>query len=58
MDSRPATAARPKVTNQGESWGSSVVPTASRVMGSVAANSVTPTMPHSRASFSWAAFIA
>ena len=39
MDSRPATAARPKVTNQGESWGSSVVPTARRVMGSVAANS-------------------
>ena len=57
VDSNPATAARPKVTNQGDSWGASVEPTASRVMGRVAANSVTPTRPQSRASFSCERFI-
>ncbi|MNW10207.1 hypothetical protein D3C71_2073740 [compost metagenome] len=57
MDSNPATAARPKVTNQGDSWGASVGPTARRVIGRVAANKVTPTMPQSSASFSWVGFI-
>ena len=57
MDSSPATAARPNVTNQGDNWGASVEPTASRVMGKVAANSVTPTRPQSRASFSCVRFI-
>ncbi|MCY1241586.1 hypothetical protein D9M72_544940 [compost metagenome] len=44
-DSTPASAARPSVTNHGDSCGASCVPVASRVIGSVMANSATPTTP-------------
>ena len=44
-DSTPASAARPSVTNQGESCGASAVPVASRVIGSVTANIATPSTP-------------
>ena len=44
-DRMPATAARPKVTNVGESCGASTLPVASLVIGKVAANSTTPTKP-------------
>ena len=44
-DSAPASAARPKVTNQGESWGASAVPVANRVMGRVTEKMATPSTP-------------
>ena len=53
MDRQPARAARPQVTNQGESCGASAVPVARRVMGKVRANTNTPTKPSQRPSVSW-----
>ena len=47
-DNTPATAARPKVTNTGESCGASAEPVASLVAGSVTANNTTPSRPSHR----------
>ena len=44
-DSTPASAARPSVTNHGESCGASCVPVARRVIGSVTAKKATPSTP-------------
>ena len=48
IDKHPAKAARPKVTNHGESWGASTVPVAKRVMGRVTAKMATPSKPSAK----------
>lgn len=44
-DNSPAMAARPSVTNRGDSCGSAAVPVASRVAGSVTAKQAVPSTP-------------
>ena len=56
-DSTPASAARPSVTNQGESCGAACVPVASRVIGSVTAKKATPSTPSHMPSVSSLIFI-
>jgi len=57
IDKPPASAARPSVTNQGESWGASAVPVARRVMGRVMAKIATPSKPSQRPRVSFLEFM-